>query len=105
MDLVKRNAQIVALVKAGKIPRRKIAARYRLSVTSISQIAMKHGVCVRTPDPQKVRLASELINRGMPLTHVAQPWASTSSACVTFLSRRAFTRRRRQMESPGVITR
>jgi hypothetical protein len=72
MDLVKRNAEIVALVKARKMPRRKIAARYRLSVASISSIAIKHGVYVRTPDPKKVRVASELINREMPLTHVAQ---------------------------------
>ena len=72
MDRVKRNAEIVALVKAGKLPRRKIAARYRLSVGSISRIVIKHGVYVRTPDPQKVWVASELINRGMPLTHVAR---------------------------------
>jgi hypothetical protein len=72
VDRVKRNAEIVALVKAGKMPRRKIAARYRLHVSSISLIAIKHGVYVRTPDAAKMRAASELINRGMPLTHVAQ---------------------------------
>ncbi len=72
MNLVKRNAEIVALVKARKMPRRKIAERYRLSVSSISSIAIKHGVYVRTPDPKKVRVACELINSGTPLTHVAQ---------------------------------
>jgi hypothetical protein len=29
MDLVKRNAEIVALVKARKMPMREIAAQYR----------------------------------------------------------------------------
>jgi hypothetical protein len=74
MDLVKRNAEIVALVKARKIPRRKIAVRYRLSVSTISSIAIKHGVraYVKIPDPEKLRAAKQLINRGMPLTHVAR---------------------------------
>jgi len=39
MDLVKRNAEIVALVKARKMPMREIASRYRLSTSSISLIA------------------------------------------------------------------
>ena len=72
MDRVKRNAEIVALVKARRLSVRKIAERYRLSDSSIYEIAVKHGVYLRTPDPQKVRIASELINCGMPLTHVAQ---------------------------------
>ena len=42
IDRVKRNAEIVALVKARKMPMRKIAARYRLSVSRISEIATKH---------------------------------------------------------------
>jgi transposase-like protein len=72
MDRVKRNAEIVALVKARKMPMRKIAERYRLEVSSIYAIANEHGVYLRTPDALKVRIASELINCGMPLTHVAQ---------------------------------
>ena len=36
MDLMKRNAEIVALVKTRKLPMREIAARYRLSTSSIS---------------------------------------------------------------------
>src|SRR5262245_11572914 len=72
MDRVKRNAEIVALVKARKMPMRKIAARYRLEVSSIYSIANEQGIYLRTPDPKKVWIASELINRGMPLTHVAQ---------------------------------
>ena len=72
MDRVKRNAEIVALVKARKMPMRKIAERYRLEVSSIYSIANGQGVYLRTPDPKKVWIASELINCGMPLTHVAQ---------------------------------
>ena len=72
MDLVKRNAEIVALVKARKMPMRKIAARYRLSTSSISLIAIRHGVHAQAADPTKVRAASKLIQRGMPLRHVAQ---------------------------------
>jgi hypothetical protein len=72
MDLVKRNAEIVALVKARKMPMRKIAARYRLSTSSISLIAIRHGVHAQAPDPKKVRVACKLIQRGMPLRHVAQ---------------------------------
>jgi hypothetical protein len=72
MDRVKRNAEIVALVKARKMPMRRIAERYRLDVSTIYSIANEHGVHLRAPDPQKVRIASELINCGMPLTHVAQ---------------------------------
>jgi lambda repressor-like predicted transcriptional regulator len=72
MDLVKRNAEIVALVKARKMSMRKIAARYRLSTSSISLIAIRHGVHAQAPDPKKVRAASKLIQRGMPLRHVAQ---------------------------------
>ena len=72
MDLVKRNAEIVALVKARKMPMREIAARYRLSISSISLIAIRHGVHAQAADPKKVRAASKLIQRGMPLRHVAQ---------------------------------
>ena len=72
MDLVKRNAEIVALVKARKMPMRKIAARYLLSTSSISLIAIRHGVHAQAADPNKVRAASKLIQRGMPLRHVAQ---------------------------------
>jgi hypothetical protein len=67
MDLVKRNAEIVALVKARKMPMREIAARYRLSTSSISLIAIRHGVHAQAADPKKVRAASKLIQRGMPL--------------------------------------
>ena len=72
MDLVKRNAEIVALVKARKMPMRKIAVRYRLSTSSISLIAIRHGVHAQAADPKKVRAASKLIQGGMPLRHVAQ---------------------------------
>ena len=72
MDLVKRNAEIVALVKARKMPMREIAARYRLSTSSISLIAIRHGVHAQAADPKKVQAASKLIQRGMPLRHVAQ---------------------------------
>src|SRR5262245_42711032 len=72
MDRVKRNAEIVALVKARKMPMRKIAEHYRLEVSSIYSIANEHGVYRRRPGPKKVWIASELINCGMPLTHVAQ---------------------------------
>jgi hypothetical protein len=55
------------------MPMRKIAARYRLSISTISSIAIKHGVraYVKTPDPEKLRVARDLIDRGIPLTHVA----------------------------------
>ena len=72
MDLVKRNAEIVALVKERKMPMREIAARYRLSTSSISLIAIRHGVHAQAADPKKVRAASKLIQRGMQLRHVAQ---------------------------------
>ena len=72
IDLVKRNAEIVALVKARKMPMRAIAARYRLSTSSISLIAIRHGVHAQAADPKKMRAASKLIKRGMPLRHVAQ---------------------------------
>src|SRR5262245_14374620 len=71
MDRVKRNAEIVALVKARKMPMRKIAARYGLSTQSISRIAIRQGVHAKALDPNKV-LASKLSARGMPLTHVAE---------------------------------
>src|SRR5689334_3058672 len=41
-------------------------------------------VLVRTPDPNKVWVASELINRGMPLTHVAQTVGFNCKPCVAF---------------------
>ena len=69
---VKRNAEIVALVKARKMPMRAIAARYRLRTSSISLIAIRHGVHAQAADPKKVQAASKLIQRGMPLRHVAQ---------------------------------
>ena len=72
MDLVKRNAEIVALVKARRMPMRAIAARYRLSTSSISLIAIRHGIHAQAADPKKVRAACKLIQRGMPLRHVAQ---------------------------------
>ncbi|MFZ0850256.1 MAG: helix-turn-helix domain-containing protein [Hyphomicrobiaceae bacterium] len=72
MDLVKRNAESVALVKARKMPMREIAARYRLSTSSISLIAIRHVVHAQAADPKEVRAASKLIQRGMPLRHVAQ---------------------------------
>src|SRR5262245_60112017 len=72
MDRVKRNSEIVALVKARKMPMRKIAARYGLSMQSISRIAIRHGVHAKAVDPNSVRAASKLIKCGMPLTHVAE---------------------------------
>ena len=47
-------------------------ARYRLSTSSISLIAIRHRVHAQAADPKKVRAASKLIQRGMPLRHVAQ---------------------------------
>jgi transposase-like protein len=44
MDRVKRDAEIVALVKSRKMPMHKIAARYGLSTPSISRIAIRHGI-------------------------------------------------------------
>ena len=52
--------------------RRRAAARYRLSTSSISLIAIRHGVHAQAADPKKVQAASKLIQRGMPLRHVAQ---------------------------------
>ena len=49
MNLVKRNAEIVALVKARKMPIREIAARYRLSTSSISLIAIRTAFTLRLP--------------------------------------------------------
>ena len=43
MDRVKRNAEIVALVKARKMPMRKIAERDR-EVSTIYSIANEHGL-------------------------------------------------------------
>ena len=54
------------------MPMHKIAARYGLSTQSISRIAIRHGVYAKAVDPNKVRAASKLIRRGMPLTHVAE---------------------------------
>ena len=55
MDLVKRNAEIVALVKARKMPMREIAARYRLSTSSISLIAIRHGIHAQAADRARDR--------------------------------------------------
>ena len=54
------------------MPLRKIAARYGLSTQSISRIAIRQGVHAKPLDPNKVRAASKLIKRRMPLTHVAE---------------------------------
>src|SRR5262245_20525085 len=72
MDRVKRNSEIVALVRARKMPMRKIAARYGLSTPSISRIAIRHGVQPKAIDPKNVQAAGMLIKRRMPLTHVAE---------------------------------
>ena len=48
MDLVKRNADIVALVKARKMPVRKIAARYRLSTLSANAAAIERHALQRS---------------------------------------------------------
>jgi hypothetical protein len=53
MDRLKRNAEIVALVKAREIPMRKIAERYRLDVSSLDAIANEHELHLRIPDSQK----------------------------------------------------
>lgn len=58
MDRVKRNAEIVTLVKARKPPMRKIAERTCLDVASIYAIANEHGVYLRSPDPKMVRIES-----------------------------------------------
>ena len=65
LDRVKRKAEIVALVKARKLPMRKIAARYDLNTQSISRIAIRQGVHAKALDPNKVRAASKLVERGM----------------------------------------
>ena len=100
MDLVKRNAEIVALVKARKMPMRKIAARYRLSTSSISLIAIRHGVHAQAPDPKKVRAASKLIQRGMPLRHVAQTVGLNYQRLRHFWKSKASTRHPHQI-GPG----
>jgi len=43
MHLVKRNAEIGALLRAGNLSRRQIALRYGLHFSTISLIALKHG--------------------------------------------------------------
>ena len=58
MNLVTRNAEIVALVKARKMPMREIAARYRLSTSSISLIAIRQGVHAQAHPKRCVRRAS-----------------------------------------------
>jgi hypothetical protein len=92
MDLVKRNAEIVALVKARKMPMRKVAARYRLSTSSISLIAIKHGVHAQAADPKKVRAASKLMARGMPLTHVADTVGLTRQRLRQILAKKGLYR-------------
>ena len=82
MDLIERNAEIVALVKARKMPMREIAARYRLSTSSISLIAIRHGVHAQAADPKKVQAACKLIQRGMPLSMLRRPSAFTINAYV-----------------------
>ena len=56
----------------------------------ICAIANEHGVYLRTPDPQKVRITSELINCGMPLTHVAQRVGFNIQTLRRILRRRDF---------------
>ena len=82
MDLIERNAEIVALVKARKMPMREIAARYRLSTSSISLIAIRHGVHAQAADPKKVQAACKLIQRGMPLSMLRRLSAFTINAYV-----------------------
>ena len=105
MDRVKRNAEIVALVKARKMPMREIAARYRLSTSSISLIAIRHGVHAQAADPKKVQAASELIQRGMPLRHVAQTVGLHYQRLRHLLAKQASTRCPHQMVGPGASAR
>ena len=105
MDLVKRNVEIVALVKARKMPMREIAARYRLSTSSISLMAIRHGVHAQAADPKKVQAASKLIQRGMPLRHVAQTVGLHYQRYVTSWQSKASTRCPRQMVGLGRFAR
>ena len=68
---MKRNVEIVALVKARKTAMRRIGERYRLDVSTIyTQSPNEHGVYLRTPDPKKPWVASHQPRDA--LTHVAQ---------------------------------
>ena len=91
MDLIKRDAEIVALVKARKMPMRAIAARYRLSTSSISLIAIRHGVHAQAADPKKVRAASKQ----------ADPTRDAIEACCAD-RRPSLSRLRHLLEKQGV---
>ena len=70
----------------------KIAARYRLSTSSISLIAIKHGVHAQAADPKKVEAASKLIARGMALTHVADTVGLNRQRLRQILAKKGFYR-------------
>ena len=61
MDLVQRRDR-----RPCESAKDEIAAQYGLRTSSISLIAIRHGVHAQAADPKKVQAASKLIHRGMP---------------------------------------
>ena len=74
LDRTRRNAKIVKLLRARKLTMAEIGGMFGLSTGAIALIAKAHGASrgVRPFDPQMVRKAIRLIDRGMPVSHAAQ---------------------------------
>ena len=95
MDRARRNAKIVKLLRARKLTMDEIGDMFDLSTGAIALIAKAHGASrgIRRFDPQMVRKAIRLIDRGMPVSHAAQIVGLRADSLMIHLEKRGLYER------------
>jgi hypothetical protein len=102
MDRTRRNAKIVKLLLARKLTMAEIGDMFDLSTGAIALIAKAHGASrgIRRFDPQTVRKAIRLIDRGMPVSHAAQIVGLRADSLMVYLEKRGLYERQTGRNRP-----
>ena len=102
MNRARRNAKIVKLLRARKLTMAKIGDMFGLSTGAIALIAKAHGASrgTRRFDPQMVRKAMRLIDRGMPVSHAAQIVGLRADSLMVYLEKRGLYERQTGRNRP-----
>ena len=102
MDRTRRNEKIVKLLRARKLTMAEIGDMFGLSTGAIALIAKAHGASpgIRRFDPQMVRKAIRLIDRGMPVSHAAQIVGLRADSLIIHLEKRGLYERQTGRNRP-----
>lgn len=102
MNRTRRNAKIVKVLLARKLTMAEIGDMFDLSTGAIALIAKAHGASrgIRRFDPQTVRKAIRLIDRGMPVSHAAQIVGLRADSLMVYLEKRGLYERQTGRNRP-----